>query len=339
MTKADMLGRRRFLSILAACAGVGLSGAARSAVRSDVTTWRGSALGALASMTLVHPDTARARRQLQYCLAEIQRLEAILSLYRPDSALVRLNAAGELSAPPHELSELLAFALSLSRASEGAFDPTVQPLYRLYSDHFAVAGADARGPSPQAIAQVLRKVDYRAVEVRSHHIRLRRPGMAITLNGIAQGYVTDRVTELLRDAGFDNVLVDLGEARALGHRPGGGAWRAAIGDPRDSTRHLLTLGLGGARDGLCALATSAGLGTRFGTDPRVHHLFDPHTGRSANHHLSVSVAAARATLADGLSTTLSTVPRTRGVEILSRYPGVRAYFMDSSGRVSVHGPA
>ena len=102
-----------------------------------------------------------------------------------------------------------------------------------------------------------------------------------------------------------DVLVDLGEARALGQRPGGGAWRAALADPRDPARSLLELPLGEERGALPALATSAGYGTRFGPDPRLHHLLDPHTGRSANHWLSVSVAAPSATLADGLSTALS----------------------------------
>ena len=150
-----MQGRRRFLSILASCAGLAVPGAARAVIRPEVTTWRGTALGALASMTLVHPDRAAARAQLGSCLLEIERLEAILSLYRQDSAIVRLNAAGELHAPPHELVELLAFGLSLSHASRGAFDPTVQPLYRLYADHFAVPGADVRGPSRQVITRVL----------------------------------------------------------------------------------------------------------------------------------------------------------------------------------------
>ncbi|HSN33063.1 MAG TPA: FAD:protein FMN transferase, partial [Ideonella sp.] len=281
-----MTSRRRFISIVAGCAALGPLGAARAANAPAPVVWRGSAMGALASMTLVHPDRDKARALLGACLAEVARLESILSLYRADSALVRLNAAGVLREPPQELVELLSFGLALARASGGAFDPTVQPLYRLYADHFAAPGAAAGGPPAQAIARVLRRVGFGAVEVDAGLIRLRRPGMAITLNGIAQGYVTDRVADLLRRAGFDDVLIDLGEARALGQRPGGGAWRAAIADPREPERTLLELPLGEARGMLPALATSGGYGTRFGPDPRIHHLFDPHTGRSANHWLS-----------------------------------------------------
>ncbi|MBX3623080.1 MAG: FAD:protein FMN transferase [Rhizobacter sp.] len=329
-----MTTRRRVLSIVAAGAGLAPLAALHAAVAPDlVSTWRGSAMGALASMTLVHPDRALARSAIGQCVAEIERLEAVLSLYRPDSALSRLNAHGELQAPPQALVELLSFALSLAHATQGAFDPTVQPLYRLYADHFARPGARASGPSRQAIVQVLRRVGYGDVDLRSEHIRLGRPGMALTLNGVAQGYLTDRVAELLLDAGFRDVLIDLGEARALGQRADGLPWRAGIADPREPTRVLRELPLGERGGALPALATSAGYGTRFGPDPRLHHLLDPHTGTSARHHASVTVAASRATLADGLSTALSIVAPARAEALLAAHPGTRAYVVEASGEV------
>jgi thiamine biosynthesis lipoprotein len=322
--------RRRFLSVLAASCGAMLPLArARAGTAASVSTWKGSALGALASLTLVHPDRPRARALIDACVAEIARLESIFSLYRDDSALSRLNAAGELTNPSHELTELLSFGLSLARISAGAFDPTVQPLYRLHADRFA---RDPRmGPATVDIARVLRLVDYRAVDLRADRIALRRPGMALTLNGIAQGYITDRIAERLRAAGFDNVLVDLGEARALGHRADGRSWHAAVRDPRAAGRTLLDLRLGdGSRS---ALATSAGFGTPLGQDARAHHLLDPATGRSANHYLSVSVRAPRAMLADGLSTALFVAGPSRTQSVLAEYPSARAYLVDASGRV------
>ncbi|HUG21062.1 FAD:protein FMN transferase [Piscinibacter sp.] len=326
--------RRRFLSIVATCAALAPLSVARAAAASQVSVWRGTALGALATMTLVHPDRATARAQLEECVREVQRLEAIFSLYRADSAISRLNNAGELREPPQELVELLSFGLALSQRSAGAFDPTVQPLYRLYATHFATPGAAPGGPPAPAIARVLRLVDGEAIDLRPDLIRLRRPGMAITLNGVAQGFITDRVADMLRAGGFTDVLVDLGEARALGQRPGGGSWRAGIADPRQPARTILELPLGSDRGALPALATSAGHGTRFGPDPRVHHLLDPHTGRSANHYLSVSVAAARATLADGLSTTLAIMSPARAAAMLRNYPSTRAYLVDASGQLT-----
>jgi thiamine biosynthesis lipoprotein len=334
-----MRSRRRFISILSACgalAPLARAGIAGGAVPGPRIVWKGIAMGALASMTLVHPDRARAQATIRQCVLEIDRLESIFSLYRPGSALSRLNAKGESDDAPQELIELLSFALALAKRSDGAFDPTVQPLYRLYADHFARPAAPAGGPPAEAIDDVLRLVDFSAVRIDAGRIRLRRPGMAITLNGVAQGFVTDRIADLLRRAGFDDVLIDLGEARALGQRPEGGPWRAALADPLRPARTLLDLPLGEAGGAFPALATSAGYGTRFGPDPRIHHLLDPHTGRSAQHHASVSVAAPRAALADGLSTALSVIDPSRAARLLAWYGPLRAYFVDDAGQVRVH---
>lgn len=324
-----MATRRRFITIAAGCAALPML--AHAGV--EPVVWRGSAMGALASMTLLHPDRAKARALLAACVDEVARLEAVFSLYRADSALARLNAAGELRDPPHELVELLAFALALARESGGAFDPTVQPLYRLYAEHFAHAGAASGGPPAQAIERVRRTVDFRGVEVGADRIRLHRTGMALTLNGVAQGYVTDRVADRLRAAGFSDVLIDLGEARAAGVGPGGRAWRAAVADPRRPSQALFELPLGDGGDALPALATSTGYGTRFGPDARVHHLFDPHTGRSANPWLSVTVAAERATLADGLSTAIAVSPPGRAAALLGAHPSTHAWLVDAAAQV------
>lgn len=337
-----MLKRRRFLSIAATCAVMGsmpVRWAAAAAASPRPTVWKGVALGAPASMTLVHPDRPHAQAMIARCVAEVGRLESVFSLYRSDSALSRLNATGRLDHPPSELVELLSFSLALAQRSDGAFDPTIQPLMRLYLEHFSRPGASPRGPSPQAIAEARQRVGFADVEVGPARIRLARPGAAISLNGVAQGFITDRIADLLLADGFGNVLIDLGEGRALGHRPDGGLWRAAIADPAEPGRTLFELPLGSDRGQNPALATSGGYGTRFGPDPDVHHLLDPRTGRSANHHASVSVTAPRATLADGLSTTLSVLSPARRASLLAVYPSVRAWFVDAEGRVTAEGKA
>lgn len=334
LEKANPAPRRRFLSVAAAAAACAAMPVVRASSAAPVV-WKGSALGALASITLAHPDRAYAQAALGRCVDELERLERVFSLYRPDSALSRLNGAGTLAAPPAELVELLSRSLALARASDGAFDPTIQPLYRLYAGHFAAPGAAPEGPSQAAIGEALRVVDFRAVRVDSARIDFARRGMALTLNGIAQGYVTDRVADLLRGAGFRHVLIDLGEARAAGRRADGRAWIATVADPARPSRTLIELALGDSPGQVPALATSAGAGTRFGSDPRQHHLLDPRTGRSANHHAAVSVGAASATIADGLSTALSIVEPARAATLLAVHPSARAYFVGNDGSVDV----
>ena len=120
----------------------------------------------------------------------------------------------------------------MSAATGGTFDVTVQPLWDLYAGHFADPSADPAGPGQAALAAAIALVDWRAVEIDAGQIAYTRPGTAVTLNGVAQGYITDRIADLLRERGFDNVLVELGEIRAIGRHPDGTPWQAGITDPR-----------------------------------------------------------------------------------------------------------
>jgi len=316
------------LQITAAVAGASLLPGASSA-RTEPLVWRGTALGAASSVTLYHPDEAAARALLADALAEVRRLEGIFSLYRADSALSRLNRDGALVAPPLELVALLGQARAISELTGGAFDATVQPLWQLYAEHFAGPNADPAGPGPAEIAAALELVDYRALQVASRAIRFARPGMAVTLNGIAQGYITDRVADLLRRAGLDRVLIDLGEIRALGRHPDGRPWTAGIAKPDGGGAMLAELALD-AR----ALATSAPAGTRFEPSGRHHHLFDPRSGRSEQGFASVSVLAPTAALADGLSTGFSSLDLEEIGAVCRRLENVAAITLAADGTLS-----
>lgn len=267
------LSRRRFLAISATAAL--LPGALAAAPR----YWTGQALGARASIRLDHPDAAAITAR---CLAEIDRLEDILSLYRADSALARLNRDGRLDAPPFELLECLSLAGSVHRASGGRFDPTLQPLWALWAE----SAAQGRRPSDAERQAALARGGWGDVHLSEDRIAL-RPGMALTLNGIGQGYVADRVAALLEAEGLTDILIDTGEMRALGGR----AWPVRIerGGSVDLTAR--------------ALATSAPLATCFDAGGRDGHILDPRTGGpAASAWAQVSVSAPQAALADALST-------------------------------------
>ena len=315
-------GRRGFLRIVAATAASGLCpGLARG--RAQPWRWVGTALGARASITVHHRDRAESRRIVRACLAEVHRLEAVFSLYRADSALSRLNRDGALDSPPPELVTLLADALAYGDRTGGAFDVTVQPLWRLYRDHFAGATGPVAAPAEAALAAARRAVDRGAVQVARSRIRLARPGMALTFNGIAQGYITDRVAGLLQAAGLRNVLLDLGEIRAVGPRGGGAPWHVRL--PETGGDDLLPLA--GAR----AVATSTPDAFRFDAGGEHHHLLDPATGQSASRHAAVTVVAPTATRADALSTAFCLMREQEIRTVVARTSDLRVRVVDPAG--------
>ncbi len=325
------LTRRRFISITAMLGAGGLMPPVLAATSQPII-WHGRAMGTQATITLYHPRRDVAETLLARCRDTIAHLENQLSLYQTESALRQLNRDGVLDGAPDALLDVLRIAADIHQFTDGAFDVTVQPLWQLYSRHFAQARPDPAGPSPVEILVAKECVDARAVHIQGHKISFARPGMAITLNGIAQGYITDQVAQLLRTAGMENVLLDLGEFRALGPHPSGRAWQIGIRDPQALWQMIdrAPLYMG-------AIATSGGYGTQFDASGRFHHLFDPGTGQPAQHYRSLTIHGPDATRADALSTGLSALPLPQAKKMLDRL-GLDwgGYFVTNDGGVHRH---
>lgn len=326
------LSRRRVLAIAAFAAGVPLAGRAGTE-GAPLVTWTGQVLGAVGSIALRHPDRTTAERIVTRAVAELHRLEGLFSLYRPDSLLVELNRRGVVVAPPPEMRSLLTAALRFAELTGGAFDPTVQPLWDLYRDHFAAPGADPAGPPAPTVSQALGRVGHRHLRVGPDAVALAKRGMAVTLNGIAQGYITDQVVELLRAEGIAHTLVDLGEARALGRHSAARPWRVALEDPLAPGRPWRTIDLVDR-----ALATSSDDGFAFDPASRFSHLLDPRTASSPRRYRAVSVAAQDATTADALSTAFALMPVEAIAATLRRLPPVEAHLLfHDGGRAALRG--
>lgn len=281
--------RRRFLAISAAALAVPMGAQA-----APVAHWRGRALGADASIALAGVSQIEARPLLARLAKELDRLEGIFSLYRPDSALARLNRTGRLDQAPPQFLSVLGHCEAIHHASGGVFDPTIQPLWQ----------AMARG---EDTARARALVGWSGVQVSDGTVSFKRPGMAMTLNGIAQGEITDHIAGWLAARGFSDVLVNTGEIAARGRRAQGDAWRAGIAV--SDGRILRRLELSNR-----ALATSE---PSIGTG--VAHILDPRGG-SASQSL-VSVSAPRAVLADGLSTACCLMPQVQAHGLVSRFEG------------------
>ncbi|OGS94643.1 MAG: thiamine biosynthesis protein ApbE [Gallionellales bacterium RIFCSPLOWO2_02_FULL_57_47] len=325
-----IMTRRRFITFMAVAAGLPMLLKAGGAKARPVR-WEGTALGAPASIQLFHTDEAQARAAIAAGLEELKRLEAIFSVYRADSSISELNRTGVLENAPDDFIAMLTRALSLARISDGVYDPTVQPVWQTYFRHFTSSNPDPAGPAPRDLAAAFALVDWRAVEVDAGHNRVSftRPGMGLTLNSGAQGYITDRVADVLRSHGFDRMLVDMGEPRALSAKPDGSAWRIAIANPANPGSAVTTLDVVDK-----CVSTSGGYGTLFDTAGNFTHLIDIRTGRTAPALLSVSVVADTGTIADGLSTAMLMAPVERRLAILKAAGGQKAIYVTPEGVVS-----
>jgi len=326
------LSRRRMIAITAAAAGSAVLAGGRLARASVPVRWHGSALGAQVSIEIFHPDRTEAERLVQLCLQDVRRLEQQFSLYRADSAICTLNRTGILVAPDTDMVALLNAALFFADLTDGAFDPTVQPLWQLYARHFSSDRSDPDGPPKEKLAEALAKVSRRGLVVSADRVALVRRGAGITLNGIAQGYATDRVVDTLRGAGLSTTLVNMGEIRAIGMRADGAPWRIGLADPDEPGVVTETIELVDR-----AVATTAGAGFRFDPAGRFTHLFDPATGRSPALYRTVSVIASTATEADALSTAFSLMPASRIRDIVATRSGVQARLITAGGDSVAYG--
>nr|WP_029928814.1 FAD:protein FMN transferase [Ochrobactrum sp. UNC390CL2Tsu3S39] len=288
--------------------------------------WRSQAMGAPAKIILYHPDRSTAERLLREAAQEAKRLENIFSLYRSDSELTQLNRDGALASPSPDLVEVLRICHECWQASDGLFDPTVQPLWNCLKKHFSQEHPSPDGPSRQLWDEALAKVGFGHVLFDDNRIAFSKPSMSLTLNGIAQGYVTDRVTALLQRAGAEHALVDMGEYRALGSRPDGTAWRIGIAD----------LEAGAAAEEYVdirnqALATSSFTGFQFEESGRFNHLLNPKTGFSAALYRRVTVVARDAARADTWATAFSLMDKNQIEAVIGSEPDMSVIAQTRSG--------
>ncbi|MFB9948223.1 FAD:protein FMN transferase [Rhizobium puerariae] len=332
---AKLFTRRRTICILAAAAGLPLIPPTALARRiAEPVVWNGQALGAPATLILNHDDPAAAGQLVNRVVAEVSRLEAIFSLYRSDSVLLELNRAGALAAPPSELVTLLERSGAIWEASNGAFDPTIQPLWTLYARHFSSANADPAGPASDELQAALSRVGFAGVRFNRDRIAFARPQMALSLNGIAQGYITDRIVDMLRDAGIGSSLLSMGESRAIGAAASGQPWRVGLAETEAGAVPDTIIGIIDR-----AVSTSSASGFHFDPSGRFGHILDPLRGSAPPRYRRMSVIVPDATAADALSTAFSLMDPAEIRRFLKNHPDITVDMVEISGTHSRLGAA
>mgnify|MGYP001364206903 CR=1 FL=1 len=224
--------RRRFLKIVGIASIGVISGTTLVKLTKEDTlkkvTWSGIALGAPAEITIYHPNQKEAEDILSNSYKKLVQLESLFSLYNDDSQLSMLNKNGYVKNPDPDMIALLNLSKKYAEITDGAFDVTVQPLWNLYNEAFTKTN---KPPKEDEIEKTLSLVDWRSITVSKNLINYEKKGMSSTLNGIAQGYITDKISEHLINSGINNTLVQLGEYRGIGDHPDGRPWRLLLSNP------------------------------------------------------------------------------------------------------------
>lgn len=309
--------RRTF--IVAALGGMAAGSAAADVTNAPLYTGAALAFGTTVSVSVRHADAAPAQAAIGAALAEARRIDALMSLHQPASQVFRLNRDKRLAQPDPHLLAVLGHARALSRLTDGAFDITVQPLWQAFRD---AAGT----PPARERLRARGRVGWAGVQAGAERVVLARPDMAITLNGLAQGYAADLALAALRRHGIRHALVDTGEYGGLG-RTAGRRWMLGVRDPRRDDALAATLAL----DGRCA-ATSGDYASPFTPDLLHHHIFDPATGDSPTELASVTVLAPTGLEADGLSTAFMVMGARRAHALAAHLPGVDLLTIGKDGR-------
>lgn len=283
------------------------------------------AMGTFVAMTAIHPSRDEAEEAIGLAFEEIDRLNTMLTHYEKTSPIGSLNGGGKLEAAPQEVLELVARSLYYNRETGGAFDITVKPLVDLYKNSLAVDHI----PTEAEINQTLKLVGSENIHFQSGSLLFGKSEMAITLDGIAKGYIVDRASEVLRAGGVANHLINAGgDIRTSGKAAGGKAWTVAIQDPAKTKEYpdIITM-----QDG--AIATSGNYEIYYDKEKLFHHIINSRTGHSPQLASSVTVVAPTVMDADALATSVFVMEPVAGIQFINRQADCECFVIGKDGDV------
>ena len=290
-------------------------------------TEQAAIMGTAINVELWHDNEQHGRALTDAVMAEMNRIDELMSTYKPDSELSYINAhasEGPVTASS-ELLKLIIRALDYSVVTAGAFDITYASAGQYY-DYRA-----GKKPSNAQLQNALPAINYRHVKIDPQRstIEFMRPGVRIDLGGIAKGYAVDRSIDLLQQAGVSNAIVSAGgDTRVIGKR-WDRSWKIGIRNPRqrDSIASMVPLENS-------AISTSGDYERYFEEDGvRYHHILNPGTGKSTNEIQSSSIIGADATDTDALSTSVFVLGVQQGIQLINALPGTEAIIIDNEGRM------
>jgi len=301
--------------------------AAALPVRADWMERTEAIMGTRCYVELWADEPAKGNDAIDAVMAELRRIDSLMSHYKPESQLSQINQyANERPVQvDKELFDLIRLSTHYSQITEGAFDITYASVGYLYNYPQHIRPTEAQ------IRQALPAVNWRnmLLDEEHHTVRFEHPGMRIDLGGIGKGYAVDRGIDVLKARGIARALVTAGgDSRIIGDRIGR-PWLVAIRHPDNPSKVVTRIPLSDS-----AVSTSGDYERYFDEDGvRYHHIIDPRTGHSASKVRSATILAPTATQTDGMSKTAFVLGAEKALEIINRMPEYDAVFVLPDGRV------
>ena len=304
-----------------------LAGTASTFARADWMQRTEAIMGTRCYVELWADDPVKGNEAIDAVMAELRRIDDLMSHYKPESELSAINQhANERPVQvDKELFDLIKLSTHYSQITEGAFDITYASVGYLYDYRRRIH------PSEEQIKEALPAVNWRnmLLDEQHHTVRFEHSGMRIDLGGIGKGYAVDRGIEVLKARGIDRALVTAGgDSRIIGDR-NGRPWLVAIRHPDNPNKVVTRIPLSDS-----AMSTSGDYERYFDEDGvRYHHIIDPRTGHSASKVRSATILAPTATQTDGMSKTAFVLGAEKALEIINKMPEYDAVFVLPDGRV------
>lgn len=289
-----------------------------------------SLLGSPFEITVVAKDTLEANGYEELAVAEVKRIENLISDWIPTTPLSEINKNAGIKPVkvPQELIDLIERSIKISKLTDGAFDISYASMDKIWK----FDGSMKEMPSPEAIKKSVAKVGYQniIIDQEQQTVFLKLDGMKLGMGGIGQGYIADKIKALLFSKGCVAGLVNVsGDISTWGKQPDGKPWKVGIKNPMNKNKIFATFPLEDT-----AVETS-GSYEKYVTfnGKRYSHIIDTRTGYPATGLISVSVFAKTTELADALATGVFVLGKEVGMDLVNQLPGIGCIMVDEEGKV------
>jgi thiamine biosynthesis lipoprotein len=287
-------------------------------------------MGARWDFTLVAKDSLTAEQNIDTCIAEVSRIENLISDWIPSTQVSKVNSyAGvqpvKVSA---EVFELTKRALHLSEITAGAFDISFAAMDRIWK----FDGSMTEMPTPDAIKKSVEKVGYRNIVLDSVNstIYLKLKGMKIGFGALGEGYAADRCRQMMLLRGIKAGIVNgSGDMSTWGRQPNGKNWTIGIKNPAASNQLLKIVTL---KQGAVVTSGSYEKFVEF-NGQRYSHIINPATGYPATGLTSVTVFGPSAETANGFSTSMMVLGRDAALSFIKQFPDYQYLMITDDGRI------